>query len=468
VELEPIAMSQRERDVLKVMASVRHGQRTQVEAARLLALTERQIRRLARRLECQGDRGVVHRLRGRPGNRRKNPAFKRRVLAAYRKDYADFDPTHASEKLAARGLAVQRETLRLWLLEAGLWQRKRRRDCHRTRRERRACRGELVQMDGSEHKWLEDRYAGPIELLAMIDDATGQVYARFYTSESTLNYMDLTRRYLLAQGRPVAYYVDRHGIFRAENALDEPRETQFSRACRELGVELILAHSPQAKGRVERLFGTLQNRWVKELRLAGICTLEAANEFLDKTLLPAFNHRYAKPAASPNDAHRPLGPAHDLEAILSYQEQRTIANDYTFRYRQRVYQVPPPALPGMRGGKVIIEERLDGTRHFRFRQTPLACTLVCDLNAAPTAPHLAPSPPAPPTPLSLALSGYPAGGRRTPPPGKDRPAKAGRSPAGLALAGRSGRTPALPYPPASKSCGRAKNAWRPAPSHPWR
>jgi hypothetical protein len=468
VELEPIAMSQRERDVLKVMAGVLHGQRTQVEAARLLALTERQIRRLARRLERQGDRGVVHRLRGRPGNRRKNPAFKRRVLAAYRKDYADFDPTHASQKLAAQGLAIHRETLRLWLLEAGLWQRQRRRDCHRTRRERRACRGELVQMDGSEHKWLEDRYAGPLELLAMIDDATSRVHARFYTSESTLNYMDLTQRYLLAEGRPVAFYVDRHGIFRAENALDQPQETQFSRACRELDVALILAHSPQAKGRVERLFGTLQNRWVKELRLAGVCTLEAANRLLDKTLLPAFNQTYTKAPASPNDAHRKLGPTHDLESILSHQEQRTIANDYTFRYRQRVYQVPPPALPGMRGGKIRIEEHLDGTRHFRFRQSPLACTIVCDVNAAAAAPALAPSPPAPPTPLSLALCGYPAGGSQPHPPGKDRPTKAGRSPAGLALAGRSGRTPALPYPPASKSCGRAKNAWRPAPNHPWR
>jgi Mn-dependent DtxR family transcriptional regulator len=461
-------MSQRERDVLKVMAGVLHDQRTQVEAARLLALSERQIRRIARRLERQGDRGVVHRLRGRPGNRRKDPAFKRRVLAAYRKVYADFDPTHASQKLAAQGLRVHKETLRLWLLEAGLWQRKRRRDSHRRRRERRACRGELVQMDGSEHKWLEDRYAGPLELLAMIDDATSRVHARFYTSESTLNYMDLTRRYLLAEGRPVAYYVDRHGIFRAENALDEPQETQFSRACRELGVELILAHSPQAKGRVERLFGTLQNRWVKELRLANVRTLEAANRLLDKTLLPAFNLTYAKPPASPNDAHRPLGPAHDLDSILSLQEQRVIANDYTFRYHQRVYQVPPPALPGMRGGKVTIEERLDGTRHFRFRQAPLACTLVADVNTVAAAPALAPSPPAPPTPLSLALCGYPAGGRRIHPPGKDRPAKAGRSPAGLALAGRSGRTPALPYPPASKSCGRAKDAWRPAPSHPWR
>jgi Helix-turn-helix domain len=464
VEPELIELSLRERDVLKVMAGVLHGQRTQVEAARLLDLSERQVRRIQRRLERQGDRGVVHRLRGRPGNRRKNPAFKQRVLAAYREDFPDFDPTHASEKLVLRGLTVHPETLRLWLVEAGLWQRKRRRDCHRTRRERRACVGELVQMDASEHKWLEDRYGGPIELLAMIDDATSRVHARFYAAESTANYMDLVRRYILAHGRPVALYTDRHSIFRAENALDQPQETQFSRACRELDVKLILAGSPQAKGRVERLFGTLQNRWVKELRLAGVKTLQEANDLLDKTLLPAFNHAFAKPPASPNDAHRTARQGRDLDSILSFRSRRVIANDYTFQYRQRRYQIPRPALPGMRGGYVIIEERLDGTRAFRFGASVLACLPLDEPTPAPAA---TPSPPAPPTPLSLALYRYPAG-IKSACPGKDRPTKVGRSPAGLALAGRSGRTPALPYPPASGSCGRAKNAWRPAPDHPWR
>jgi transposase len=463
VELELMTLSVRERDVLKVMAGVLSGQRTQVEAARLLDLSERQVRRIQRRLEKQGDKGAVHRLRGRPGNRRKDRGFKDRVLAAYRDDLSDFDPTHASEVLEARGLWVHHETLRLWLLEAGLWKRKRRRDCHRTRRERRACVGELLQMDASEHKWLEDRYAGPIELLAMIDDATNTVHARFYTTESTLAYMDLMRRYLLARGRPVALYTDRHGIFRAENALGQSQETQFSRACRELDIKLILAGSPQAKGRVERLFGTLQNRWVKDLRLAGARTLQGANELLDKTLLPAFNYAFAKPPASPNDAHRALGKVFDLDSILSIRTRRTITNDYTFRHRQKVYQVPGPALPGMRGGRVAIEERLDGTRVFFFSKKPLICTCV------ENPPATAPSPPAPPTPREFNALGCPAVSIRTPSlKGKGRPTCAGRPPAGLALAGRSGRTPALPYPPASKSCGRGQHAWKPAPSHPWR
>lgn len=462
-EPELIALSQRERDVLKVMAGVLAGRRTQLEAARLLDLSERQVRRIQRRLEQQGDQGVVHRLRGQASNRRKDPTVKQRTLEAYQEDLADFDPTHASEKLGQRGLPTHPETLRLWLLEAGLWKRKRRRDCHRTRRQRRACTGELVQMDASQHKWLEDRYGGEIHLLAMIDDATSTLHARFYLTESTANYMDLVQRYLLSRGRPVALYTDRHGIFRAENNLGQPQETQFSRACRELDIKLILAGSPQAKGRVERLFGTLQNRWVKDLRLAGVSTLQQANALLDKTLLAAFNHAFTKPPASPNDAHRALGKAFNLASILSCRTRRTIANDYTFRHRHRLYQVPKPALPGMRGGKITIEERLDGARLFFFGKQPVACT--------PIAPEPAsnPSPPAPPTPLSLAPYRHPAGLPKTrTAKGKGQPNTLGRPPAGLALAGRSGRTPALPYPPASKSCGRGKLAWKPAPHHPWR
>jgi len=436
-----------------------------VEAGRLLGRCERQVRRIQRRLESQGDGGVVHRLRGRPGNRRKDRGFKQRVLAAYRERYADFDPTHASEKLAGEGLEIHPETLRLWLLAAGLWRRKRRRDCHRQRRERKACRGEMAQMDASEHRWLEDLYAGPIELLAMIDDATGAVEARFYTSECTLNYMDLLGRYVRKHGRPVSLYTDRHSIFRAENAFGQRQETQFSRACRELSVELILAGSPQAKGRIERFFGTAQSRWVKELRLADVRTLEDANCLLEKVLLPAFNGAYTQTPASPNDAHRALGRGHDLASILSHREARAIGNDYTFRHRQRVYQIPRPAMPGMRGGQVMVEERLDGERVFRFGGRSLTCRVVDQPNqaTAPTDRH--------PPSTSLALCGHPAGlkgAKRANAKGKGRPPADGRPPAGMALAGRSGRTPALPYPPASKSCGRGKEAWRPGPEHPWR
>lgn len=265
-----IEMSRRERDVLKVMAPVLEGQRTQTEAARLLQRSVRQVRRVQRRLEAEGDAGVIHRARGRPSNRRIDAALRQRVLAAYRQDYPDFGPTLAAEKLAERHLKIAVETLRGWLLTEGLWQRHRRRDVHRTRRPRRPCFGELVQMDTSIHDWLEGR-GDTIVLTAMIDDATGKIRARFYPGETTPAHLDLLGRWLRKHGRPVALYTDRDSIYRVEGKLDPdtPRHTQFSRALSELGIELILANSPQAKGRVERLFGTLQDRWVKELRPIG-------------------------------------------------------------------------------------------------------------------------------------------------------------------------------------------------------
>ena len=291
-----IPMSQRERDVLKVVHSVQSGQRTQAEAARLLGLGVRQVRRLRRKLQAGGDAALVHGLRGRPSNHQSDPAFRRAVLAAYRRHYADFGPTLASEKLAAEGLAVGPQTLRRWLIAEGLWQRRRRRDPHRSRRPRRACFGELVQMDASIHDWLEGR-GEEMVLISMIDDATNRIQARFYPSGTVETHLDLLGRWLRRHGRPLALYTDRHSIFEPQDkgrALPEA-ETQFGRALRELGVELIRAHSPQAKGRIERSFGTAQDRWVKELRLAGVTTRAAANELLER-LLPGHNRRFGKPA----------------------------------------------------------------------------------------------------------------------------------------------------------------------------
>ena len=250
-----MAMNQRERDVLSVMGPVLRGERAQAEAARLLKLGVRQVRRIQRRLEDEGDEAVVHGLRGRPSNRRKAEDLRELVLTKYRQHFADFGPTLASEKLAELDLNVSPETLRRWLLTAGLWERRRQRDSHRQRRPRRPCFGELVQMDTSLHDWLEGRGEAMV-LVAMIDDATNRIGAGFYPGETVESYMDMTERWLRRHGRPAALYTDRDSVFQWQSKGKTAEGlTQFGRAMGEWGIELILAHSPQAKGRVERFFG---------------------------------------------------------------------------------------------------------------------------------------------------------------------------------------------------------------------
>jgi hypothetical protein len=455
MEKDRIEMSQRERDVLKVMSSVLKGERTQVEAARLLKRSVRQVRRIQQRLKSQGDGAVVHKLRGKPSNRRLDDAVRRSVLALYRKKYLGFGPTLAAEKLAEHErLEVAVRTLREWLLAEGLWTRKRRRDRHRSRRMRRACFGEMVQADASLHDWLEGRGHGlRLTLVGMIDDATGRMLARFYPAETAEAYMDLLGRWIARHGRPFSWYCDRHGIFRAESRLlgdDEPVSvpTQFSRALEELDIELILANSPQAKGRIERLWGTAQDRLVKELRLAKVRTLEQANEVLERVFLPWFNRRCTVAAASLNDAHRALGNTLDLSAILSIQESRTVNNDYTIRLDNRLYQLLPPVWPGERKGTVVVEKRLDGSMKIRFKKRYLEYQALGAL---------------PPNPRSLALEPIPAEGQA-----KGRAVKSARPSAVHRTGGRSGRTPAEPCPPVGGRSGSGKSVYRPAPSHPLR
>jgi transposase len=455
-----IEMSQRERDRLKVMGPLLEGKRLQREAARLLGLSVRQVRRIQRRLEEQGDGAVIHRLRGRPSNAQKDVAFRRQVVELYRKDYSDFGPTLAAEKLGERGVPVAVRTLREWLLAEGLWQRKRKRDQHRRRRTRRECFGELVQADGSHHDWLEGR-GEQMVLVAMIDDATSKVVARFYPGETTEAYMDLLGRYLRKQGRMVALYVDRDSIFRAED--HDPRDpqpvlTQFSRALDELGVELILAFSPQAKGRIERFFQTAQDRLVKELRLAGVATIEQANEVLEKTFLPLFNRSFTVKPASRNNAHRPLHPSMNLKAILSIHQTRTVTNDYTIRLHNVLYQLLPPAWPGLRGGKVIIENRLDESLHIRFRKRYLKYRRIGPAKAARSLGAL------PPDPRSLSLWQMTALAAQS----EGRADEVTQPCAVHLAAGRSGRTPAEPCPPDGEEEPTIKEPWRPPPEHPWR
>jgi len=462
MEKDRIEMTQRERDVLKVMALVLDGKRTQVEAGRLLRLSVRQVRRIHRRLEKDSDRGVVHRLRGQPSNHRTDPVVRQQVVELYKVRYMGFGPTFASEKLAADGFAVSDETLRNWLLDAKIWQPKRQRDVHRQRRDRRECFGELVQADGSHHDWLEGR--GPrMVLVVMIDDATSKVSARFYPGETTEAYMDLLGRYMRKHGRMVAMYVDRDSIFRAEKHdpyEESPGMTQFKRAMNELEIGLILAQSPQAKGRVERCHQTAQDRLVKELRLAGANNIDQANDVLEKVFLPWFNRRCTVKPASVNNAHRPLHQSMNLSAILSIQDKRKVTNDYTIRLNNMIYQILPPALPGLRGGCVTIEHRLDGSMHVRFKGQYLKYKL-CGPSKASVA--------LPPNPRSLSHGQTPADRNNNASRKKEGQADATAGPCAVRLTdGCSGRTPAVPCPSKCVKNHNRKLSWRPPAEHPWR
>lgn len=345
----------------------------QQTAADLLALTARQVRRLIHRVRTEGEAGLAHRGRGQPSNRRIPEKVKAKVLRLYARRYADFGPTLAVEKLAEQaGLLISDETLRRWLLQEGITHFQRRRRPHRYWRERKRCAGELVQLDGSHHDWLEGR--GPAcVLMAYIDDATNRVWARFYEYEGTRPAMDSFMGYLHRRGLPMAVYCDKHTTYRspaeptlAEQLAGVEPQSQFGRALAELGVELIHAHSPQAKGRVERLFKTLQDRLVKELRLAGIATMAEANRFLER-YLPIYNQRFAVHPAQRADLHRPLPAGCDLEAILCIKTARAVRNDQTVTHHGRWYQIEER----LRARTVVVEERLDGAIRIMAGGKPL-------------------------------------------------------------------------------------------------
>lgn len=379
---ERIALSQRERDRLRVLHEVERKHLRQGEAAERLQLSVRQVRRLLGRVKQQGDRGLMHRLRGRPSNRKTPAAVRQRIVAQVRARYRDFGPTLASEHLARQGLRVSRETLRKWLLEAGLWKARRQRiEAVHVWRERRAALGELVMMDSSEHRWLEER--GPkLQLIALIDDATSRFWGRFVEHDSTEENLRTLGDWLRSHGRPAALYTDQGSVFTVNQAprLDEQlrgeaARSQFGRALQELGIEWIAAHSPQAKGRIERLFGTLQDRLVKGMRVAGVHTMEQANRFLHEQFVPAWEQRFTVVPRQSRDAHRPLRREHRLEQILSVREARSVAQDYTVRWQGRRWAIPRAEVrPGLRGARVQVERRLDASVWVRFRNQYLSLT----------------------------------------------------------------------------------------------
>lgn len=358
-----VMMSGKELRRIHVIRHAMEKRITQVKAGALLGLTARQIRRIMGRVQHEGEAGLAHRGRGRPSNRRIAVPIKAKILRLYETRYGDFGPTLAVEKLAERhGITLSDETLRRWLQARGIERFTRRKRPHRAWRARRAHRGELVQVDGSHHDWFEGR--GPqCVVMAYIDDASSRVCARFYEYEGTIPALDSFRRYVTQYGIPLAVYADKHTTYQspAQPTVEEQLAgveptSQFGRALRELGVELIPAHSPQAKGRVERLFKTFQDRLIKEMRLVGIATIDEANQFLE-TYLPSYNERFTVQPAQAADLHRPTPTGRELDRILCLKTTRCLRNDFTIAHQGQLYQIHNT----VRARHVQVEERLDGT-----------------------------------------------------------------------------------------------------------
>jgi transposase len=398
-------MTQTDRDRLVTLRKAKERRITQRQASEELNVSERQVRRLLAKMRAVGDRAVVHGLRGRQSNRRIEDEKRQGVIGILKQDvYCGFGPTLASEYLAKKHrIAVSKETVRKWMREAGLWRARRQPvDQIHMWRPRRERWGELVQWDTSEHDWLEGR-GEKIYLIKMIDDATSRLFARFVRHDSTVENMAVLEQYLRQYGRPVEFYTDKASIFlttpkKNHAPRDEPLPpTQIGRALRELGVGWIAAHSPQAKGRVERSFQTAQDRLVKGLRVAGVKTLEQANAYLEAEYLPEWEDKFTVIADCGDNAHRPLGKQHVLEASLCRVDSHVIASDFTIRHDGKLLQIAVEHIrPRMRGAAVRVESRSNGELAARFEDRYLkltACHPAPKTNAKSAKRHIQLRPP---------------------------------------------------------------------------
>ena len=370
---DTITMSQVELRRLHIIRRAIDRMITQREAAESVGISLRQAQRIVRRIRLEGNKGITHRLRGTHSNRAISGKIKDKVLRLFKDKYSDFGPTLASEKLFERDkVKVNDETLRLWLVENNIPYKKRRKRPHRQWRERKTHYGQMIQMDGSHHDWFEGR--GPwCVLMGYIDDATGRPFARFYTYEGTLPAMDSFKRYIKRHGIPLSVYLDKHTTYKSNgkpSIEDELNDTmplsQFERSLKELGVEVIHANSPQAKGRVERIFNTFQDRLVKEMRLEKIGSIEEANVFLGQ-YLAGYARQFGKQAAKDGDLHRACPEGSNLDRILCIKTEHALRNDFTVAHNKRLYQI----LDNIRAQRVVIEEYVNGSMKIWHKNTAL-------------------------------------------------------------------------------------------------
>jgi len=403
-----IAMSRKELKRIPVVHNVINNHLTQKEAADILSLSTRQIRRIIKDLKEEGEAALVHRSRGRPSNRAKPPDLKNKILSLCRTTYQGFNPTFAAEKLFERDkLQVHPETLRLWFIEAGIGYKKRKAPKHRAWRPRRESFGHMVQMDGSHHDWFEQRGQKCV-LMGYVDDATGRIYANFYGYEGTRPAMDSFKRYIKRYGIPQSIYLDKHSTYRSTQKLSIEDElsnikalSQFERALKEFGVDIIHADSPQAKGRVERSFKTHQDRLIKEMRLEGISNIKDANKFLHSYYIPKHNRKFAVIAKDTTNLHRPIPKHLNLDRVFSIKHKAALRNDFIVQYSNKFYQI----LDTIRAKEATLEERLNGKLYIYHKDTQLKYKPI---DKKPQKPQQPPKP------------RYTFGGKRFVPP-KDHP-----------------------------------------------
>jgi hypothetical protein len=368
-----IGMTQEELKRAHVIRKALEKVITQKEASKLIGVTLRQAQRLAYRVRQEGDGGVIHKGRGKASNRALSEKLKQKVLKLYKKNYADFGPTLASEKLLEREkIKVNDETLRLWLIENNVEYKRRKKRAHRQWRERKHYYGQMIQLDGSKHAWFEGR--GPkCVFMGYIDDATGKPFGRFYEYEGTWPAMDSFKRYIKKNGIPVSVYLDKHTTYKspAKQTIEDElknREplSQFERALKELGVDVIHAHSPQAKGRIERLFRTFQDRLLKELRLENVKTIEEANKVVGR-FLSFYAKRFSIKPLKNENLHRPIPEKLDLDRILCVKTERTLKNDFTVSHDKKLYQI----LDNIPACKVVMEEKVKGSIEIYYKNRRL-------------------------------------------------------------------------------------------------